>query len=716
MKTLYLITRCERVARTVRTATVVALLATSPAVTAQQAVKGPSQDTLHGIVVSDPYRHLEQLDAPATQQWVRAQDRAAREQFGRAADRERVRAGIEAFAVRPLVLPPLRRGPHEFYGVRSNSGPGAVNDVMVRPRGSGDGGRLLLGGGGTRGRGFVPSPDGRLLAYTEGATNSLWSAIRVIDVASGREVGDSGVRVHRTQAGLVWSADGLGFFYQHTPESGTGSGEVAPSEIRFYALGSRTELTVFTPPADAGSSTVRIGLQPNATVLTILLTDNITSHDRIFVADAARPGAAAHEIAAPTGSYGYAGEFNGAVYFHTTANAAKGAVVRLDQPLGASSWRTVIPEADEVINTWPGVGVNVLGGRVLVAYGSSAARLTPKFFDGDGRFERGLTLPAGGSVWSGFVGSAESDTAFFQVSSLADPGSVHQLIVSTGRTSPVSFGNAVVPPPELVTEHAEVVTADGARIPVDLLYRRGTPRDGSAALILYGYGFGGWVPAPYFQAGMAQWVMDGGIWAITAPRGDGVHGEAWRWAGAKQNKQVGIDDYIAVSRWLAAQRYTSADRLVANGSSAGGPLVGAAVLLAPEVFGAAILDYPVIDMVRYEQFGYAGQWRSDFGTASDAGDLAVLHRISPYHRAVAGSCHPPMLVAPGELDQTAPPHHAYKYVAALQGNIPARCKPAPVYLRVSWGAGHNAGATVRDQVDTFTDQLAFLRGVLPRAK
>jgi prolyl oligopeptidase len=514
----------------------------------------------------------------------------------------------------------------------------------------------------------------------------------------------------------VWAPDGSGYFYQHTPESGTGNGNVAPSEIRFRRLASPAETTVFIPPADAGPSVVRLGHRPGADVLIILLTDNATSHDRIFVADADRPGTAAREITAPTGGYSYAGELEGAVYFYTTANAARGAVVRLDDPLGQPGWRTVVPEADEVINSWPGVGANVLGGRLLVAYGSSAARLTPKIFDRNGRFERGVVLPAGSSIWSGFVGGTASDTAFFQASSLADPGSVHQLIVSTAQTSPVRFGDATPAAPELVAEHAEMVSADGARIPVDLLYRRGTPRDGSAPLVLYGYGFGGWVPAPYFHPGMAQWVMDGGIWAITAPRGDGVHGEAWRWAGARRNKQVGIDDYIAVSRWLSEQRYTSADRLVANGSSAGGPLVGAAVLQAPEVFGAAILDYPVLDMVRYEQFGFAGQWRSDFGTASDAGDLEVLHRISPYHRAVAGRCHPPILVAPGELDQTAPPHHAYKFVAALQGNAPARCRAAPAYLRVSWGAGHNAGATVRDQVETFTDQLVFLRQVLPAGK
>src|SRR5687767_7128544 len=246
MKTLHLIARCRRAARSVRTATLVALLTAPSAMAAQRAAAGTAQDALHGIVVSDPYRHLERLELPATREWVRAQDRSSRERFGRAADRERIRAGILAFASRPQVLPPLRRGPYEFYGVRGNPGPGATNDVMVRPRGSSGAGRRILSGGGGRGLGFVPSPDGRLLGYLAGPPNSLWSTIRVIDVASGRDVGDSGTRVHRTQAGLVWAPDGSGYFYQHTPESGTGNGNVAPSEIRFRRLATPAETTVFT--------------------------------------------------------------------------------------------------------------------------------------------------------------------------------------------------------------------------------------------------------------------------------------------------------------------------------------------------------------------------------------------------------------------------------------------------------------------------------------
>jgi prolyl oligopeptidase len=699
-------------ARTVHTMALLACLATPCRLAAQQLVAQEVHDTLHGVPVSDPFRSLEDTSITATKSWIRHQDSLTRAELAKVPGRAVTRAALVELFARPMVTAPLRRGPLEFYGRRNSSGPGGTSDVLVRPRGSSEEGRVLLLGTTTRGRGFVPSPDGRFLAYSEGDGGSLWSAVSVMRVSDGRNFDDTPIRIHLTQSGVVWDPDGEGFFYQHTPPSAQG-GEVAPSSVRYHRLGAAHDPTVFTPPDDAGSSVVRIARR-DGDLLVILLTDNATSHDRVFVADARHPDRLAKEVRAPGGGYTYVGELGSSPYFYTTADAPRGRIVRIDRPLVAPRWQTVVPESDEVINTWPGVGATIAGGHLLVAYGPSVARLRPRLFDAEGRFVRGLALPENQSIWSGFVGEAASDTVFYQVSGLGDPGSVRQVILSTGHSTAVDFGGRLVPPPDFVTEQVDAIAADGSRIPVDLIYRRGTPRDGTAPLVLYGYGFGGWQPAPYFQPGMAQFVREGGIWAITAPRGDGVHGEGWRWAGAKRNKEVGIADYVAVARWLVANRYTSADRLVANGSSAGGPLVGGAVLLAPEAFGAVILDYPLLDMVRYEQFGYAAQWRSDLGTAEDPGDFAVLHRVSPYHRAIAGACHPPMLVAPGERDRTTPAHHAYKFVAALQAHRPERCREQRAMLRVTWGGGHNAGSTVDDQIETFTDQLAFLKLVLPQ--
>jgi prolyl oligopeptidase len=208
---------------------------------------------------------------------------------------------------------------------------------------------------------------------------------------------------------------------------------------------------------------------------------------------------------------------------------------------------------------------------------------------------------------------------------------------------------------------------------------------------------------------MVLWLEMGGVWALPNTRGGGEYGEAWHRAGSLRNKPIAIDDYLAAAEWLVANGYTSADRLVANGSSAGGPVVGDAVLRRPELFGAAVLDFPVLDMLRYDRFTGAQAWRYEYGSPEDAEDFKVLRGYSPVHNVRAGVCYPPTLVAPGERDEIAPPFHAYKFVAALQA---AQSCSKPVLLRVSWGGGHAYGADLDDSIENWSDQLAFLVKVL----
>ena len=228
---------------------------------------------------------------------------------------------------------------------------------------------------------------------------------------------------------------------------------------------------------------------------------------------------------------------------------------------------------------------------------------------------------------------------------------------------------------------------------------------------MYGYGFGAWTAAPWFQPHMAVWLRQGGVWALPNLRGGGEYGEQWHLAGSVLRKQNAIDDYLAAAEWLIANGWTRPGLLVANGSSAGGAVVGAALVQRPELFGAGILDYPVLDMLRYERFTGARRWISEYGTAGDPAQFHALLEYSPVQTVAEGVCYPSIFVAPGERDEIAPPLHAYKFVASLQHAQTCR---APVLLRVSWGAGHAAGATVEDSIDTWTDQLAFLDRVLRR--
>jgi prolyl oligopeptidase len=335
------------------------------------------------------------------------------------------------------------------------------------------------------------------------------------------------------------------------------------------------------------------------------------------------------------------------------------------------------------------------------------AVLVGRVFAADGALQYELPIPNRGSVWSGFVGKTTEPEALFTVQGVADPGTTYRLDIHTGVTTPFLKSELPYDPSPIVTEQVFYEARDGTRVPMYVVRRRDVALDGRAPLWIYGYGAQHWTAAPWFQPVVAAWLLDGGVWAVPNIRGGAEYGEAWYQAGARRNKQRGIDDYVAAVEWLIAHRYTSAGRVVAHTSSAGGVLVAAAVVQRPGLFGAAILEYPVLDMLRYEHLLTGNRWTEDYGTIADSADVRAMLGYSPIHTAKAGECYPPMLVTPGEFDQTAAPAHAYKFVAALQAA--QSCAERPVLLRVTWGAGHTAGNTLPVATATWTDQLAFAR-------
>jgi prolyl oligopeptidase len=260
-----------------------------------------------------------------------------------------------------------------------------------------------------------------------------------------------------------------------------------------------------------------------------------------------------------------------------------------------------------------------------------------------------------------------------------------------------------------VTYRAE----DGTTIPMFLAAKRSANQPGAGRrprpLILYGYGAFSWAASPWFRPDLVGWMDAGGMFAMPNIRGGGEFGETWHLAAVKTKKQRTVDDYLAAAEYLIAEGYTTRELMIGNGGSASGAVVGAAMVQRPDLFGAITLDYPALDMIRLDQFTGGRQWRSEFGSTEIKEELEALLAYSPYHNLKPGTCYPATIVLPGEVDQTTVPMHAYKFVAALQH---VQDCERPILLRVSWGAGHTAGANLEDSIENWADQLAFLMRVL----
>jgi prolyl oligopeptidase len=174
-------------------------------------------------------------------------------------------------------------------------------------------------------------------------------------------------------------------------------------------------------------------------------------------------------------------------------------------------------------------------------------------------------------------------------------------------------------------------------------------------------------------------------------------------------KQNVFNDFIGAAEWLIANKVTSPAKLAIGGGSNGGLLVGATLLQRPDLFGAAIPQVGVLDMLRYHQFTIGKHWASDYGTSEDPAQFKALIKYSPLHNLKAGTCYPATMITTADHDDRVVPAHSFKFAAAAQA---AQGGAAPIIIRIDVKAGHGAGKPTAKVIEEAADRWGFLSHAL----
>ena len=280
---------------------------------------------------------------------------------------------------------------------------------------------------------------------------------------------------------------------------------------------------------------------------------------------------------------------------------------------------------------------------------------------------------------------------------------MHELDAATGELRLWADSPGAVSLGDVVATVHETTSLDGTTVRYQVLSPSGAP-DRPRPTVLYGYGGFGVALTPGWNPSALAWVEAGGVWVVANLRGGSEEGEAWHRAGMREHKQHVFDDFAAVADALVADGWTTTAQLGISGGSNGGLLVGAALTQRPQAYAAVVCSAPLLDMVRYEQFGLGRTWNDEYGTAADPEELGWLLGYSPYHRVVDGTAYPAVLFTVFDGDTRVDPLHARKLCAALQA---ATTSDAPVLLRAEAEVGHGA-RSVRRTIGLGVDVLAFL--------
>jgi prolyl oligopeptidase len=286
-------------------------------------------------------------------------------------------------------------------------------------------------------------------------------------------------------------------------------------------------------------------------------------------------------------------------------------------------------------------------------------------------------------------------------------GGVYRFDPTTGRTTDTGLQpkGRFDEPRDVVATEVLVTSHDGTPVPLSVIHRKGLKRDRGNPTLVYGYGSYGISQLPSFNPVVLAWLERGGVLAVAHVRGGGENGQEWYEAGKKATKPNTWKDAIACGEWLVAKGYTRPARLSVRGGSAGGILVGRAITERPDLFGAAVDDVPVSDMIRMESSANGVPNIPEFGSVKTEEGFKALYAMSSYHWVKDGVPYPAVLVTTGANDPRVDAWQAAKMAARLQA---ATSSGRPVLLRVDYDAGHGMGSTKKQTYEVAADRFAFL--------
>jgi len=393
---------------------------------------------------------------------------------------------------------------------------------------------------------------------------------------------------------------------------------------------------------------------------------------------------------------GIAGE---TLYLQTNWNAPNNKILAVDLKMPArENWREVIPESEAVIQ-----GFSAAGGKLFVQH-LKDVKTTVVAFEPDGTRIREISFPTIGTV-TGVSGRWDSNEAFFIFTSFHIPTTIYRYDVASGSQEVWAKINVPIESEKFEVKQVWYKSKDGTDIPMFIVHAKDIKLNGSNPTLLTGYGGFNISLTPNFSVQTAAWVEKGGVCAVPNLRGGGEFGEKWHKAGMLGNKQNVFDDFIAAAEYLINNKYTSPRKLAITGGSNGGLLVGAAMTQRPELFGAVVCTYPLLDMIRYHKFLVARYWVPEYGSSDDAQQFKYLYAYSPYHQVKKVAKYSAVLFITGDADTRVAPLHARKMAALMQASTGSR---KPVILRYHIKAGHSGGQPVSQQIEDLTDTLSFL--------
>jgi prolyl oligopeptidase len=661
-------------------------------------------DDYHGTKVADPYRWMEDQDTPEIKDWIQAENALTRSYIDAYPHREDLKTRLTGLFNYVRYTVPDHEGRRYFFsrndGLQNQS-------VLYMQDVSGGDSTLVLDPNTLSADGTVAlsnqwySDDGTLLAYGLSRSGSDQEEIHIKNLNTGKDYDE--VLLWCKFTSVAWKKDNSGFFYNRypVPDSVPKGEEGYNNRVYWHTLGTPQDQDnlVYEQP-DARDLSFSPFTTEDGNYLVLEVEHGTDPQNRIYYREMSSNGSFIKLLNNADARYTFVANNGSTFYFNTDLHAPHGRIIAINvNDSNPGRWREIIPERTDPISF-----AAMVGNCFAVAYLHDAYhRLL--VFNEEGAMSHEVELPAIGSV-GGFSGKRTDSLMFFSFTSFLYPTTILKYdfatnTLSTFRTPAINFD-----PLEYETDQVFVPSKDGAKIPVFLTYKKGMKLDGNNPTLLYGYGGFNISMTPSFSSSRLVWLEHGGIYALACLRGGSEYGEEWHRAGMLSKKQNVFDDFIYAAKYLIDKNYTSTPKLAIQGGSNGGLLVAACLTQQPSLYGAAICQVPVADMLRFHKFTIGRFWTGEYGNAEQSAEqFQFMYAYSPLHNVKQGTTYPPTLITTADHDDRVLPAHAMKFAATLQA---ADAGVNPILVRVDTKAGHGGGKPTSKVIDEQADIYSFL--------
>lgn len=593
--------------------------------------------------------------------------------------------------------------PHGPFAYNSKMAEGKQYPILVRtPREGGDETVLLdcnVEAEGLEYFGFAGGAhdDGhKYLAWGADRNGSEYYTIQVRDLDTGLELAD---KVERANAGVVWTADSSAFLYVEQDDNHR------PYCVKKHVLGTTQDQDIVLYTEQDSGFFVGVGKTNSGNHLLIDAHDHQTSE--VYLLDA---NATQHPklIAARQVGHEYAvEEADGQLFIHTNLGDAEDFKIAT-APVSAPSienWSDLVPHSQGVLI----LSCFVIKGRMLrLERANGLPRLVVR------QLNDGSEAPIAFDEEAYSLGASagyefDTNTIRLTYSSPTTPSRVYDINLDNDertlrKEQEVPSGHN---PSDYVTRRIFATAADGETVPVTLLYRASTVLDGSAPCLLYGYGSYGMAMPANFSLSTLSLVDRGFVYAIAHIRGGEEKGRHWYKDGRHEKKMNTFTDFIAVAEHLIAQNFIDGSKIVAQGGSAGGMLMGAVSNLRPDLFSGIIAQVPFVDVLNTMSDDTLPltppEWPEWGNPITSAKDYATIAAYSPYDNVEAKD-YPSIFALAGLTDPRVTYWEPAKWVAKLRAS---KTDSNPLYLKTNMGAGHGGASGRFDRIKETAQTYSF---------